>query len=523
MTNWQEVVKCALVGTERQSPAFDATGEPVGALLSQLDNQDREGTLLRAAAILTPYRRAGMTASASAAPLPSPAPDDSRPTAPPALIQDILVMLSGSHREALTEWLASSEQSGWRVPDEHLAALIDFGARHLEFRSRLLALLGVRGRWLAAQNPDWKYAREFGANEDGAILPPEADDARLIEAWELGTKEQRTEIVRRLRRDDPGRARALVESVWPQEPPDVKASLLSSLEIGLTMDDEPFLESALDDRRKEVRTTAQGLLLRLIESRYAQRMWERSRSCVRLEMQYGAQVVVVYLPEACDKAMVRDGIDPKPSGNVGPRAWRLTQILHRTPLSLWTGAWNLKPDRIVAAASAKGASPEWKRTLVDAWSAALKVSPDRDWAVALFQYYTTESRDDPPTDVAWSELIPPSLYEAGLLRLFERGGKIHEWGGPVHSLLTQHNSLWSADFARTALKRLQHGAAEYHIIAVLAEFAEHVPEEVQGELIAIWEKLADTNSYATGQLNRYLELRAFRAEMRRKFAAAREN
>ena len=42
------------------------------------------------------------------------------------------------------------------------------------------------------------------------------------------------------------------------------------------MDDEPFLESALDDRSREVRQQAADLLTRLPDSRLALRMAERA-------------------------------------------------------------------------------------------------------------------------------------------------------------------------------------------------------------------------------------------------------
>ena len=40
-------------------------------------------------------------------------------------------------------------------------------------------------------------------------------------------------------------------------------------------------------------------------------------------------------PAACDRAMRRDGIAPRPPAGTGERAWWLEEILARTPLRVW--------------------------------------------------------------------------------------------------------------------------------------------------------------------------------------------
>src|SRR5262249_59366693 len=110
--------------------------------------------------------------------------------------------------------------------------------------------------------------------------------------------------------------------------PDDGAALLGACATGLSLDDEPLLEVALDDRRKEVRIAAVELLAQLPDSAYARRMAERCTACVRVT---GGRVEVTP-PAACDKGMRRDGISPRPPAGIGERAWWLEELVTRTPL-----------------------------------------------------------------------------------------------------------------------------------------------------------------------------------------------
>ncbi len=523
MPVWDEIVKCALVGVERHAPSFDSAEEPLAALLAQLDGADRERSLLRAVAMLAPYRRAGRLPSLGSGELPQPAPADDRKIVPAPLLQDLLVLLSVGFREALEDWLEAASARNWRLPDEHLSSALAFGATHRKYRSALLSLLGPRGRWLAARNSEWKYALEISLFEIETSGPPQSEAPHTDAIWDSGAREERVALVRDLRRTDPRRARALVESTWHQEPPDLRATFLATLDYGICMEDEPFLESALDDKRKEVRAAAQRLLPRLTESRHARRMWERCREYVRLEPNRTGFDIVVTLPASCDKAMIRDGIDPKPQTNsVGERAWWLRQILERTPLPLWQRECNRTPGEILSATFAKGDPKEWRLSLLEGWSAALKIHPDPDWAATLFRFWIEETHRLPITDIPWPTLMPAPEFEAGILRLMEKSGK--SWNNEAHELLMQYRAVWSAEFSRAILKRFRVGrAADYYIAAAIAQVADCVPEEAAEDLTATWAEIVEKSPYAKKQLDGYLELKAFRTEMRRKFAAAQEH
>ncbi|BCB80455.1 hypothetical protein Pflav_068650 [Phytohabitans flavus] len=152
-----------------------------------------------------------------------------------------------------------------------------------------------------------------------------------------------------MRATDPAAGLALLTETFAAEDPDDRARLLGALATGLSLADEPLLEQALDDRRKEVRSVAADLLSALPGSALRQRMAERALVCVRIERRtVGRDRLVVTPPGACDAGMRRDGVQPNPPRGVGPQAWLLEEILARTPLDTWTTGFERTADRVLA-------------------------------------------------------------------------------------------------------------------------------------------------------------------------------
>ena len=135
-------------------------------------------------------------------------------------------------------------------------------------RSAMAQVIGTRGEWLMHLNPRWQFTATGG--ED------------LPQVWTTGKREQRIAVITRLRESEPSAARDLVQSTWKEDAADDRASFLESLKISLGKDDEPFLESALDDRSKGVRAAAADLLARLPDSAYVRRMIERAEPLLNL-------------------------------------------------------------------------------------------------------------------------------------------------------------------------------------------------------------------------------------------------
>lgn len=368
---WKEISVAALLGTQRRPFQPEPAAGDLGAVLTASPDTESERLLLRAAAITALHRRAGRLPALAepAALLPCPPDEWPRCSARAGVVLDQI--LSGSRAVLLGEWLAAAAEHHQRVREEHLALLLDQQkALQAVPRSVLLAVLGERGRWLAAQNPDWNAY---------VVYPDEA-------IWHEGQRKQRLAYLTDLRAQDPARARELLTATWEHESPAERAAFLAVLREGSGMADEPFLEAALDDRHKDVRQTAAGLLARMPQSRLSKRMAERAARLLGSKSGLLRSTLSVTLPEECSPAMQRDGIPARvPAGlKLGEKAFWLSQIIACVPPATWATAWNRRPDQILEAVHRH----EWEEALLEGFSKAAVLHQDEEWLEAAIRYYS---------------------------------------------------------------------------------------------------------------------------------------
>jgi uncharacterized protein DUF5691 len=417
---WHDVVKVALVGTARQTLAPG----PLPALARDA-HADAEASLLSEAAALALYRRAGRLPAHTDAPPPAPAPPETLPRCSPGAARLLAAFLDDP--DLLDEWLALAARKRVRADEALLPDLLDRGRAQPDRRAALAAVLGERGRWLAAQRPEWRWA----------VGPPDERD------WPTADRAERLALLRQLRATDPARGRALVESTFAEDDADDRAAFVAALADGLADPDEPFLEElALADRRKEVRAAAARLLVRLPRSRLAARMAARARPCL-----HGGSVTP---PHAFDPDWARDGLEPTPPRGLGARAFWLQQLVAAAPLAIWG-----PPDRAVAAVR-RG---DWAELLVGAFAVAAARQRDAAWAEAVLR-----ATPDLPD---LYDVLPPARREALAVEL------------GVLDAVRHLRHAWSERFSRAVVAALRGGgtvadlrAAERHVHpAVLAELA----------------------------------------------------
>ncbi|HEX6040801.1 DUF5691 domain-containing protein [Longimicrobium sp.] len=424
---WDRVVRAALLGTERQAEIDAATGDAaLDGAIAALADRPAEARLLGTAALLDAWRRAGRRASTAPAP-PEPAPRAEEARAPsPLAARALRQVLAGSTPALVAEWMALARNAGVGIPHELLPDVLELGRRKTELRAEVAAALGPRGRWLASLNPDWSYA---------VALPGEP-----ATAWETGTAEERARILRAVRGADPAAGLALVQSTWSADPAKDRAAFVEALATGLSMDDEPFLESALDDRSKQVREAAAGLLPLLPESRLVRRMTDRLAPLLTFREPEGmlarlrgsAPKLEVTLPAECDAAMRRDGVDPKPGYGFGERAWWLHQMIVAVPPAYWTARWGRPAADLLAAARAG----EGGQRVVDAWTEAAIRHRDAAWAEARLRITAREERLGMVDRLA--AVLPPERLEPLVLERIP--------GEPVKATLTGWLMLSTAHF-----------------------------------------------------------------------------
>ena len=362
------LVDVALAGTARQPNTQLGTGAPVDGLVDRLAEVSRERRLLLAAGTWAIYSAAGRRAG-NAPDAPSASPPETQPVCSASAATLLGTLFGGDHGHLLFEALGRLQAAGRILPPELLPVALD--QRVAERRAALLSVLGERGRWLARFNPAWAWVVEGWL--PGDALPPDAETI-----WQEGSAAQRIDVFRRLRAVDPARSREWLRAVWKQEKADFRVPLIGALEGGLSLEDEPDLEAALDDRSSTVREKAARLLAHLPQSSFAGRMRERADPM----LSFAAGKLIVILPPACPKDWVRDGIVDKPPQGTGERAWWLGQMLSFVPPAHWVERFSASPPDLIAAVQG-----DWATSVLQGWSQATLLHDDVIWMAALWDWW----------------------------------------------------------------------------------------------------------------------------------------
>jgi hypothetical protein len=390
-------------------------------------------TLLETAAVALTRRRAGVTPADSGHPPVPAAPPETTPALPAAAGRRLVRILGegvpgGAQlaQELLAQWLDAAAARGGHVPPVALPALLDAGRRNSIIRPALAQVAGRRGAWLAGMRADWRWLRD-----ESVAVPSSA-------AWETGTVGERLGYLTELRRADPAKARELLESTWAQESSEDRARFVNALGTGLSTDDDPFLDRALDDRRKEVREAALDLLRTLPGSSLGARMAQRARAAVRLDQRR----LVVTPPDDLDTGMRRDGVAATPARGLGVSAWLLEEILAGAPLSIWSA------DPAVMLRLARG--NDWEGALLHGWAKSAVAHHDAGWATTLLNEAGGNLRESVRWDLHL--VLPPA--ELGRLA----ADALRREDGMAHRLLAIHPGGWPEELSVAVIETIAHRA-----------------------------------------------------------------
>lgn len=350
------LARMALLGTER------APAPPLAAELAMLAiNDDPPRTLLRQAAWCGLTERAGWMPGQPNIDMPECAPETL-----PAIGEEsallLLEMLAREDAELMRECLQKVLAHGLRLNERMLPRML---AHYADPRQRALVIEagGAMARWLVRLNPAWAVTVVAGSESD----------------WTDGNQQQRVAFLVAERARDPAAARARMQAVFAAETPAARAEFLAALATGLNADDEEFLETAKDDKRKEVRRVAIELLRQLPESQLAARAFALAQPLLLLNPGGWLRkaALEVSLPEACTPAMQRDGIEAKPPAHYkgGERSFWLEELLARVPPERWVKLFAMD----AAALWSLVEKHEFADTLRRGWLRAAIAAGDLEW------------------------------------------------------------------------------------------------------------------------------------------------
>jgi hypothetical protein len=359
--NLSQLANAALLGTQRGGfPSFDKT--PFAPIADKLETAQAESKLLSLAGTLSLYEQAGST-PLKLKRVVSDLPSRDVPRCSPEVTKYLTKMLEGQHTELLPELLMALAKNNQRVPEETVPLLLDRARNVYHLRAPLEAALGERGKWLARQNPVWYFA---------ALLTFESANAD----WKANVMLARQGILKQARAKDASLGLQLVESTWKNESPTDRIWIIKALQINLSLHDEPFLETALDDRSFTVRKMAAELLSTLPNSRLSKRMMVVAEKMFELR---DGEFFVQFLEVTPQNT--RDGVG-RPMWNDSEKvlASQLNDIVSLLPLSFWTTRFETIPETIIRAAKAS----IWSKSLLGGLASATERQHRHEWALALF-------------------------------------------------------------------------------------------------------------------------------------------
>lgn len=512
MNIWQDLVKTAVVGTQRQQMKNFSQENQLGEVLSRLDSNDKEGSLLSAAGAIYLYQKAGKLAAIDNKKTLETCDLDDLPYCSQLSEQHLGMILSGGDSRALPEWLKLLAEAKKVISPKYLPELLALGKRNNHLRKDILPVLGKRGFWLAAQNPEWNYAV--------------GEDADQI--WKNGSLEARIKLLKELRQSEPEKGRSThqrcgrsqLQNIWSKERAQERASLLEVLEVALSVDDEPFLEDALEDRSKQVRDVAARLLAQIPESKLVQRMIERVRPLLSLNNK-GIEVV---LPQKCTLEMTQDGIDEsKYIPSLGEKASLLLQMLSCVPPSIWSDDWKKTPDELLKIIE----NSKWKKLLLEAWATATVKSKDIVWAEALLKSSVSLYKNLNHIDnsiVNFIRILPSSQVETLTLEALQQSSNTPPFNStsPAFPLLIHTPHIWNEEISRAVISSIKgciennNQVNDWQVGSALGRFSLKIAPSIYHEAAEIlkFEESENTHKPIIDAIDKFLTKLQFRYEMK---------
>lgn len=273
-----------------------------------------------------------------------PALPDQKTKCPQQVEHFLTLILNDIHPELLTEWLYLMQLNHFSVLHHFLPRLIEKG-KNPKLCDAIYSVIDERGAWLIDQNPLWKAAYSIILEKNNLTNPNWQHNN--LQTWKLGKIDERVHALKNMRANDPVAALAALQLEWTKESSENRSKLVTALEVNLSMNDEAFLEYALDDSHRDVRGFVQFLLTKLPESQLVQRCKTILQTLIRSEKRiFRAQKLEITLPEL-NTAMQRDCIDQHQEQDLGPKLSLLVRLISILPCNYWLNAWQISIQELI--------------------------------------------------------------------------------------------------------------------------------------------------------------------------------
>jgi len=368
MEFWEDAVKVALLGTERQSLNRENLPESVRLLASHLDLSHQEDAFFKTAALLMNYEQAGRNNPVLNFNLPKPSSPEEKAYCSDYALQTLAAILEEGFLVLLINWAQTCITHQQVVQEDYIPLLLDEGKKNIKMRPLIKSISGCRGEWLASFNDNWHYLNQTEA-----------------EIWEQGKPEERKQFLIQLRQENPAKARELLMAAWKEENANSRAELISTFYENLSLTDESLLQELQTDKSQKVKEAVVLLLNQLAGSAWVDSLWEEIKSWITLKitksfLAFSSEELEVKIPENLPSYFKKRGIQELSSNKtVSDQEYWLTQVLEGIPPSYWEHHFNTTPDNVLNLFT----KHKSLRKVIPAFVTATRRFKDARWAKLL--------------------------------------------------------------------------------------------------------------------------------------------
>ncbi len=434
----KELVRVALVGTQRSGLSEEAKRKL--ASLGIPNNDKEEISLLLGIGILSKMKKANFPPIDISQPKLGSEENPQEDVCSATSIKHLYMIVDGAFENALPEFLFNLSKNKKCLPPEILPNLLDLSLTSNDLWGELRKSIGSRGLWLIQQNPNWDR-----------LLQQEVSTS-----WDLASNDERLKILERVRKKDPDRAIELLEETWASESVNQRIKFLRVLDQSLSKDLEPFLESLLDDRRKEIRRTAVQMLSKIPGSSLSQRMFSRLEGLMTIKhRKEKKEKLEIELPDKLENDMIRDGIDPRIQWfKGGVKASRLGQMVALIQPHMWLDYFKMEAEQVIELF----VRSDWGELLVQAMVESTFLHKNKEWTRALLSFRIASSDRQRWQSLNISRLmddLPDEVFNAVAIKGMKNTKGLLEENSPVTQLLKSSSCLWEDELTILVIRNLQ--------------------------------------------------------------------
>ncbi len=438
MMQWQELVKAALMGTNR--------GQLSSILKETFSNFEITNTeesaqqVLDAAAMLSLMQKTGVPVETWDKALPEVAPPDTTEVCSSQSSRHLSLILQGTYDNALPEFIAAMLEYAKRLPPERLPDLLDRALADQELWQNIKSAIGQRGQWLIRQNPHWQE------------LLVEPDPA----AWDTASLTTRINILKYLRQHQPEAAVALITQTWDEDDLQSRTKFLKTLETNLSAADEAFIENCLNNSRSEIRKVAVKLLNKIPDSALNKRIFSYLIQIVAIKKRTTKKPKLeITLPENLTDAQIRDGINPKTKWYQGGiKAGQLGQMVAYIPPQWWNQHFDVSTTVFLELI----VRSDWSELILQAVADAAATHQDEIWAEALLNFWLENYHKQ-----RWNyfnpkrllEEISPSVFNKIAIYNIKHTNSLLDEDSPLTTLLRSVQYPWTDELSLLILSTIR--------------------------------------------------------------------